>query len=348
MHTNLTAIPHRKIKNLAGQKFRNWSFVQLSHRKGKYLFWTCRCECGAEKALRPDSVKRGVARCENCIRQRKLERAQRTVRRVLAGRKNHPEDLAGRTFGILRVISFHHKGQYQRYWNCVCVCGTERIVRADLIKEGASCRVCRSNEIKEAINNRTQKPCSICKLVLDFKCFNKDSHTRDGYHGRCKECVITISHQQQARLKSRSPEEIVAPNEKRCRKCRSTKPIEEFWKTMMGSDGYTSRCKTCLTEQAIQIKWGLSKVDVMLMLAAQRDRCAICRKQFNLGSFRPYAIDHCHATGRIRGILCRLCNTGLGMFRDSPQFLRSAARYIEKHRKPPASVATSSQLSLAF
>ena len=62
------------------------------------------------------------------------------------------------------------------------------------------------------------------------------------------------------------------------------------------------------------------------MLAAQGGRCAICQ------TIQPergrWYVDHCHATGRIRGILCRVCNTGLGAFRDDPSVMQNAITYL--------------------
>ncbi len=52
-------------------------------------------------------------------------------------------------------------------------------------------------------------------------------------------------------------------------------------------------------------------------------RCAICRSRHNL------VVDHDHYTGLIRGVLCNTCNSGLGMFHDSPRKLRRAIRYLQ-------------------
>lgn len=70
------------------------------------------------------------------------------------------------------------------------------------------------------------------------------------------------------------------------------------------------------------------------MRAAQDDRCALCSEPFagsGLDRAAPQ-VDHDHATGVVRALLCRACNTALGALRDDPALLRRAADYIERHR----------------
>lgn len=58
------------------------------------------------------------------------------------------------------------------------------------------------------------------------------------------------------------------------------------------------------------------------MLAEQDGRCKIC------GQLKKLNVDHDHATGEVRGLLCHGCNVGIGFFRDSPELLRSAIDYL--------------------
>lgn len=67
-------------------------------------------------------------------------------------------------------------------------------------------------------------------------------------------------------------------------------------------------------------------------LEEQKGLCALCPRSFVECAPRGPRIDHCHATDKVRSLLCHQCNTGLGMFRDSPELLRKAADYFERHR----------------
>jgi hypothetical protein len=78
--------------------------------------------------------------------------------------------------------------------------------------------------------------------------------------------------------------------------------------------------------QKIQRKsrYGLSHEDIEDMLDSQGHACALCRKELS-GKF---TVDHCHDTGKVRGLLCYTCNTGLGKFGDDPERLRDAINYL--------------------
>lgn len=66
------------------------------------------------------------------------------------------------------------------------------------------------------------------------------------------------------------------------------------------------------------------------LLRAQNGVCAICGNEEGVAG-RRLAVDHCHATGKIRGLLCALCNTGIGKLGDSSSALRRAVEYLERH-----------------
>ncbi len=79
-------------------------------------------------------------------------------------------------------------------------------------------------------------------------------------------------------------------------------------------------------------KHGLTIADYERMLTAQDGRCAVCRSENPRGAGR-WHIDHDHATGQVRGLLCSNCNLALGYFGDDPEIIEAAARYIIAARK---------------
>jgi hypothetical protein len=75
----------------------------------------------------------------------------------------------------------------------------------------------------------------------------------------------------------------------------------------------------------IKCNYGITVADRDAMIAAQGGGCAVCGS-----SLTPPHVDHCHATGQVRGVLCGRCNNGLGQFRDSVETLLLAALYLAR------------------
>lgn len=88
--------------------------------------------------------------------------------------------------------------------------------------------------------------------------------------------------------------------------------------------------------------YGISQEDFDAKLSAQNGKCAICQAAEPKGRGH-WHLDHCHETKQIRGILCHFCNLLLGMAKDSPERLLTAAKYLKTYRnradhKPSARV----------
>lgn len=78
--------------------------------------------------------------------------------------------------------------------------------------------------------------------------------------------------------------------------------------------------------------YGLTAKEYEALLESHGGKCAICgeaESQVIRGKTLRLAVDHCHAKGHVRGLLCANCNSGLGRFKDDPAALRRAAAYLE-------------------
>jgi len=78
-------------------------------------------------------------------------------------------------------------------------------------------------------------------------------------------------------------------------------------------------------------KYGMSEEQYDVLLLSQDNRCAICNTDTPTGKWRVFAVDHCHTTGNVRGLLCNECNRGMGLLRDNAELLRRAADYLDHH-----------------
>jgi hypothetical protein len=128
---------------------------------------------------------------------------------------------------------------------------------------------------------------------------------------------------------------------KTCTQCGVHQPLEAFHRHPNGPQGRHSWCKSCLNasqrgirkrkdttenrrERLLKQRYGLTTAGKEAMLTGQNGLCAICATPPS----RP-VVDHCHATGRVRGILCHRCNIKLPAIEDAAFFV-PAAEYLRR------------------
>lgn len=131
----------------------------------------------------------------------------------------------------------------------------------------------------------------------------------------------------------------------RCVNCDEGKSRDEYSKAPRKLNGLNSWCKGCCREadrlrkaadpearrwKQIKRLYGLSKESFMALWNAQSGSCRICGEVLSLDAKGGFATDHNHATGTVRGLLCKTCNHGLGLFKDSPSVLESALAYLKE------------------
>ena len=114
------------------------------------------------------------------------------------------------------------------------------------------------------------------------------------------------------------------------------------WKTdpVYRAKHYARRVKSH-REIHLKFEYGMSLEDYDVLLARQGGVCAICKRP----SERPLFVDHCHATGKVRGLLCHSCNSALGFYQDDPNLTRAATDYLDASRgDAPTSASPVGQL----
>lgn len=181
--------------------------------------------------------------------------------------------------------------------------------------------------------------------------FTKNRRSIDGLAFYCRKHLAERSARSresrrvQPRKNRFTPPHLAVPEgHKWCPDCSVIKPFAEFPRTSASRTGYATYCLPCHNvrgresrEKAggartyhLTRRYGISAAEADLMLEAQDGVCAVCR------SAPAVHVDHDHATGAVRALLCFNCNGGLGQFKDDPGLLHLAAFYVEHHRERQA------------
>lgn len=114
--------------------------------------------------------------------------------------------------------------------------------------------------------------------------------------------------------------------EKNCSICKTVKPLIFFAHRKKSADGHAFTCIPCRRDYKRFLSYGISLEMVEHFLTKQDNVCAICRD--TLG--QDMHVDHNHDTGKVRGLLCRGCNTGIGMLKEDVVLLQQAINYLKE------------------
>lgn len=147
----------------------------------------------------------------------------------------------------------------------------------------------------------TKKLCHRCATVKDAEHFNSNARRADGLQVHCVQCMSG------ARKTARAQQRMLPGGAERARKVGA----ESRWRW------------------AIQKLYGLTPEQYEVMLTAQGEACAIClRAQSELP--RRLSVDHCHVSGKVRGLLCAHCNMAIGQLGDDHERIGRAFAYLRR------------------
>jgi hypothetical protein len=144
------------------------------------------------------------------------------------------------------------------------------------------------------------------------------------WRAKNKDRLRELNRVKMAEWRARNPEKVRESNRKQRQKPGAKE--RNYAKTVEWRKANADKVR----KQQIRHKYGLSGDQFDAMLQAQNWCCAICGTQLRFG-LGGLTVDHCHTTGRVRGILCTQCNTGVGMFRENPATFTRALAYLEAH-----------------
>ncbi len=140
-----------------------------------------------------------------------------------------------------------------------------------------------------------------------------------------------------------------------CSKCKIEKSISEYIKDCTRIDGFRYECKDCYyiykkskkgkaatkryrqgkagkaTQRRGKIKYnyGIDYNKYLLMAEYQKYCCAICNLHLSELTIKNLQVDHCHITGKVRGLLCGNCNKALGLMKDNLNSIKNMYKYIK-------------------
>jgi hypothetical protein len=151
-----------------------------------------------------------------------------------------------------------------------------------------------------------EKICSVCNKLKPLEDFYKEARVKDGRMRRCKLCHCAVT----AKYRTQNPEVY-------------RKASLKHWHNLKDSKKHGKWLK----------RYGLTKEEYETFFDKQKGLCFICKKECSSG--QNLSVDHCHKTGKVRGLLCKKCNTALGMLEDNIEYFQTAILYLKSYEESP-------------
>lgn len=156
---------------------------------------------------------------------------------------------------------------------------------------------------------KTCNTCNESKSLSEFHTFSDNRTGKVKHRAKCKSCLNEYARKQLAE-KRKNPEFRKFDRDR-----------TRYWREDNPDRFRLTRLKASAKEK------GLDFAIVYEYYLSHKGACDICGDD---SLKRALAVDHCHATGKFRGLLCSTCNTGLGHFKDSPVLLAEAIAYLAR------------------
>lgn len=203
------------------------------------------------------------------------------------------------------------------------------------------CKNCLDDNYSD-FNTSKSKECTSCKEIKPLLEFKKKYKSPTGFEGKCKSCNKEVNNKRNKKLGLVSVKEteiflqrLRDSGEKfQCKCCDKVDTVDSFYYKRDYGKVYisTTRCKDC--EKVYKLKdYGIDQKYFENLMKDQQNSCAICKTHIeeysSKGHRKHFAVDHCHTTGNVRGLLCDMCNRGLGFFKDDISILTRAITYLK-------------------
>lgn len=158
------------------------------------------------------------------------------------------------------------------------------------------------------------KACTKCTVVKPFSDFSPDKNRKLRIRDECRICYNAYRRQLQDKW---TPER---------RRYKHNQQVKRHKERYHNDPKFRIQVGKWAREHVLKKKYGLTKVEVTLLLTKQNNSCCICLRDIST----TYHIDHIHNTKIVRGLLCGPCNRAIGLLQENCEVLQSAINYIKK------------------